>query len=250
MPSPRLDEFFATPLHWTCTVTEDRKNECNLSIWPVVLGLSGAQLGGTTGWEAHAGTSLALQVPDQWTGRIWVRVSLHSHFRPGQDGDSTCESGGCSDGLICKSNFGGPPASLIELTTSDQMDYYDVSLMDGYNLPVRVLPDDSTCSPAECLVNMLPSCPVELQTRNAVGATVACMSSCYAKLDANPTNSSNCCSGSFTTPDMCTTDGVKYYTYFHGNCPSVYASAFDDRTWNNALHTCNKKSGFTVSFCP
>ncbi|TKY44785.1 Thaumatin protein [Spatholobus suberectus] len=38
----------------------------------------------------------------------------------------------------CDGLGGAPPATLAELTLDDDRDFYDVSLVDGYNLPVAV----------------------------------------------------------------------------------------------------------------
>jgi len=71
---PTPDLFIRPPV----AALANRRNECTQSLWPVVLSTSNAQVGGLTGWEAVSGSSLALQVPDTWTGRIWVRGVLMS----------------------------------------------------------------------------------------------------------------------------------------------------------------------------
>jgi hypothetical protein len=80
-------------------------------------------------------------------------------------GPNSCRDGGCNGGLECDTHTGTgvPPASLAEFTlsASDGLDYYDVSLVDGYNLPVRI---DNTagCGVASCPVvsNPTPASPL------------------------------------------------------------------------------------------
>ncbi|KAG5011417.1 hypothetical protein JHK86_023678 [Glycine max] len=51
-------------------------------------------------------------------------------------GSGTCITGDCGGKLKCDGVGGAPPASLAEFTLDSQEgDFYDVSLVDGYNLP-------------------------------------------------------------------------------------------------------------------
>jgi hypothetical protein len=122
-----------------------------------------------------------------------------------------------------------PPASLAEWTLSaaDGQDYYDVSLVDGYNLPMRIS-NNKGCPVAECAVDLGPNCPDQLKGPfDGNNFPVGCKSACVANLDGNPTNSANCCSGSHDTPATCPSSGVAHYDYFHSNCPNAYAYAYD-----------------------
>ena len=65
-------------------------------------------------------------------------------------------------------------------------DFYDVSLVDGYGLPVRISPSSSACHVAECSVDLGPSCPDALKGPfDANGFPLGCKSACYANLDGN-----------------------------------------------------------------
>ncbi|KAG4990108.1 hypothetical protein AAZX31_09G003500 [Glycine max] len=56
-------------------------------------------------------------------------------------GSGTCITGDCGGKLKCDGVGGAPPASLAEFTLDSQEgDFYDVSLVDGYNLPVSIFP--------------------------------------------------------------------------------------------------------------
>ncbi|KAG9087063.1 hypothetical protein FRC06_002752, partial [Ceratobasidium sp. 370] len=133
-----------------------------------------------------------------------------------------------------------PPATLAEFTlspTDDAFDYYDVSLVDGFNLPVKIQPTGG-CPVADCPVDLVAQCPYQLGGPNQpyVG-TIGCMSPCQANVDGNQANSPNCCSGSFSTPETCPSSGVAYYSYFKGNCPNSWVYAFDEAS-GTALWTC------------
>jgi hypothetical protein len=55
---------------------------------------------------------------------------------------------------------GVPPATLAEFTLSSNPsipDNYDVSLVDGYNLPMRV-ETDKGCPVGSCTVDLGPNC--------------------------------------------------------------------------------------------
>lgn len=83
-----------------------------------------------------------------------------------------------------------PPVSLAEFTLDgwQGQDYYDVSLVDGYNLPLAIIPIDGTfkkvgggkydCNKAGCNSDINAHCPAELSLKNGAGATVACKSAC------------------------------------------------------------------------
>ena len=65
-------------------------------------------------------------------------------------------------------------------------DYYDVSVVDGYGLPVRIRPSASACHVAECPVDLGPSCPDALKGPfDSNGFPLGCKSACEANLDGN-----------------------------------------------------------------
>jgi len=75
------------------------------------------------------------------------------------EGEQTCQTGGCEEGLICQSNFTGAPASVAEFSFAEIGDFYNcssirvpqssklrwltaskptiVNMIDGYNVNVR-----------------------------------------------------------------------------------------------------------------
>ncbi len=95
---------------------------------------------------------------------------------------------------------GVPPATLAEFTLSGAggKDYYDVSLVDGYNLPIKITPSISSCHTASCSVDLGPNCPAGLKGPfDSSGFPVGCKSDCL--VDPNPGNSPSCCSGQYNT---------------------------------------------------
>ena len=76
-------------------------------------------------------------------------------------GPNSCLTGGCNGGLECDPHTGTgvPPASVAEwtLSSSDGNDYYDVSLVDGYDLPMRI-DNNVGCGVAKCAVDLGPNC--------------------------------------------------------------------------------------------
>ncbi|KAF7291160.1 Osmotin, thaumatin-like protein [Mycena indigotica] len=231
------------------------KNNCGFTIWPAMftdLNAGSAAPEQTTGWEAPAGHSVSFGVPDNWTaGRIWGRTDCDFSVNPGP---TSCSTGGCNDGLVCNINNGTgvPPATVAEFTLSGggTTDNYDVSLVDGSNLPVEIT-NNVGCPIPSCPVDLNPNCPSELQHRNANGNVVGCLTACAANLDGNQADSPNCCSGSHNQPETCPPEGVTDYSYFKGNCPNSYAYAFDEGS-GTALWYCdsNLRADYTVTFCP
>lgn len=57
-------------------------------------------------------------------------------------GKGTCLTGDCGGVLHCNGAGGDPPASLAEITLdgANGDDFYDISLVDGYNLPLSMTP--------------------------------------------------------------------------------------------------------------
>ncbi|KAG1748313.1 thaumatin [Suillus paluster] len=224
-------------------------NACPFTIWYMFTG-SGTLPSHTTGWEATEGTAVTFQVPSGWTaGRIWGRRDCDFSTNPGPN---SCLDGGCNGGLVCSTGTGTgvPPATLAEFTLgSGGVDYYDVSLVDGYNLPVSIT-NNVGCGVPSCPVDLGPNCPAPLKgPYDSTGFPVGCKSACEANLDGNPSNSRNCCTGQYNTHATCPSSGVEYYSYFKDNCPNAYAYAYDDTT---SLFTCSSSLNavFTITFCP
>lgn len=74
-----------------------------------------------------------INTPDDWAGRFWARTGCHF-------GRGRCDTGDCGDSVECSGRGGAPPATLAEFTFNGYAgdDFYDVSLVDGFNVPISV----------------------------------------------------------------------------------------------------------------
>ncbi|KIY48097.1 Osmotin, thaumatin-like protein [Fistulina hepatica ATCC 64428] len=224
-------------------------NNCDYTVWPAIYTGSGTGPDYATGWEADAGSSVSFSVPDDWTaGQIWGRTECD--FSEVQ-GPTSCATGGCNGGLECDTSGGTgvPPATLAEFTLdADSVDYYDVSVADGFNVPLAIT-NNVGCSSASCPVDLNTDCPSVLQYLDSSGNIVGCESACEADLDDDPTNSANCCTGEYDTAATCPSSGVEYYSYFKGNCPDAYAYVYDEPT-SPLICVASLDADFTITFCP
>ncbi|KAI1789072.1 Osmotin thaumatin-like protein [Ganoderma leucocontextum] len=230
-------------------------NKCSYTVWPGLftdLNVGTAVPDQPTGWEQTSGQTVSFTVPDNWTaGRIWGRRNCDFTTNPGPN---SCLDGGCNGGLECDkaTGTGVPPATVAEFTFagSGNQDWYDVSLVDGFNIPMSVT-NNQGCSVADCPVDLNANCPSELAgPTDSSGTVVGCKSACVAGL-GDQTNNPNCCTGTHNTAATCPTSGVQDYTFFKTNCPNSYAYAYDEAS-GTALWTCDssKAADYTVTFCP
>ncbi|KAI7881567.1 Osmotin, thaumatin-like protein [Lichtheimia hyalospora FSU 10163] len=201
-------------------------NQCNHDL----------QVGYQTNGEAYGqvmsvgeGDSTELPIEDGWAGRVWARKSCDVH---------DCTLAGAAN-----------PASLAEfkMDGAEDIDYYDVSFVDGYNLPIRIEPvdmpndqatDERHCQPTFC--NQIPVCPHDLAFyHDDTNELAGCQSACSRyKEDAY------CCTGDHNTPDTCTSN--HFARVVKKACPDVYTYPFDDAL---SVYGCQAAS-YKVTFCP
>ncbi|EOX90842.1 Pathogenesis-related thaumatin superfamily protein isoform 3, partial [Theobroma cacao] len=159
-------------------------------------------------------------------------------------GKFSCLTGDCgSSALECSGGGGIPPATLAEFTLNGAggLDFYDVSLVDGYNLPMMVSPQGGTggnCTSAGCAAYLNGDCPLELKVVDGTEG-VACKSACDALGDPK-----YCCSGAYATPNTCKPSS--YSEFFKTACPTAYSYAYDDGT---STFTC-AGADYVITFCP
>ena len=89
-----------------------------------------------TGWVLRPGDRVTVIVPNHWNGRFWGRTGCVFH-----GGRGHCQTGDCAGRFQCK-GWGTIPATLAEydLDAWDNLDFYDVSMVDGSNLPMYINP--------------------------------------------------------------------------------------------------------------
>ncbi|KAG5123626.1 hypothetical protein JHK82_030363 [Glycine max] len=166
-------------------------NKCDHTVWPGILGAP--QLG-STGFELAKGGSKSFQAPTGWSGRFWGRTGCQFDG----SGKGTCVTADCGSGEVnCNGAGASPPATLAEFTLGNgSMDYYDVSLVDGYNLPMMVVArgGSGSCAATGCGEDLNQRCPSELRVEGGD----ACQSACGAF--GKP---EYCCNGAFSNPSTC-----------------------------------------------
>ncbi|EXB75914.1 hypothetical protein L484_022591 [Morus notabilis] len=152
------------------------KNNCAYTIWPGTLTGGGKPQLPSTGFELGPGASQTLDVPDGWSGRFFARTGCSA-----SSGKFSCDTADCGSGQMACSGAGAiPPATLVELTLAENggQDFYDVSLVDGFNLPVALALQggSSGCQSTSCPANVNAVCPPELAMKRPDGAIIACKS--------------------------------------------------------------------------
>ncbi|KAH0692136.1 hypothetical protein KY285_019233 [Solanum tuberosum] len=218
------------------------KNNCPHKIWPATQ--SGTDEGAAipTGFRLASRGTKKFDIPNPWSGRIWAR---HLCSYSGQN--FTCLSGDCRSGSIeCDGAGGTPPATLVQFTianTSDEKDFYSVSIVDGFNLPVSVTPiNRPDCGIADCLVNLKDAhCgdQVELEVRDQNETVIGCKSGCSAF-----NRDDLCCTGAYNSPQTCKPS--IYSLTLKKLCDKAITYPYDDET----LFTCSGGANYKITFCP
>ncbi|XP_026413670.1 thaumatin-like protein [Papaver somniferum] len=214
-------------------------NNCRESIWPGILGSSGHSSVGGGGFHLNFGEEVVLNVPDRWSGRIWGRQGCSFN----RIGEGTCNTGDCAGLLQCKGASGMPPATVVEMTlgtSNSPLHYYDVSLVDGFNLPVSMVPvgGGAGCGVAGCELDLNLCCPSALEVKRG-GKVVGCKSACLAMKSAK-----YCCTGDYANPKDC--KPTLFAHLFKAICPRAYSFAYDD---SSSLHKC-RAPRYVITFCP
>ncbi|KAJ9546193.1 hypothetical protein OSB04_025900 [Centaurea solstitialis] len=216
-------------------------NNCPFTIWPATLSGAGTTPLPTSGFQLNSGQSVQIPTTPKWSGRVWARTGCSFDA----SGVGKCETADCGGKMECGGMGATPPASLFEITIGgyDNLDYYDVSFVDGYNLPIVVVPRSTSggCNATGCASDINMGCPKELQVvgGDGGGGVIACNSACGAfGIDQY------CCSGQYANPNTC--QPSYYSSIFKRACPRAYSYAFDDGT---STFTCNAYE-YAIIFCP
>ncbi|WVZ56202.1 hypothetical protein U9M48_006770 [Paspalum notatum var. saurae] len=216
-------------------------NRCTATVWPGIQSNAGSSRLDPTGFVLPAGTSRAVPAPSGWSGRVWARTGCAQDA----SGKVTCATGDCGSGsLECNGQNAATPATLAEFTLAGiggGNDFYDVSLVDGYNLPLLIEPAGAatgatTCAAAGCAADLNARCPAELRAEGGAGCRSAC--DAFGKPEY-------CCSGAYANPGTCRP--TVYSQVFKSACPAAYSYAYDDPT---STFTCAGGRDYTITFCP
>ncbi|CAN0872009.1 PR5-like receptor kinase [Linum grandiflorum] len=231
--------LLSTAASRTLTIT----NECDQTIWPFIsnLAASTTQLS-TTGFSLEINEVRNVSTPSSWNGRIWGRTHCTTDSATG---NFSCLTGDCGSGKMAECSRGGsiPPTTLVEFSfdaINAGQDFYYVSLVDGFNLPVLVSPHGGSghnCSQTGCVVDLNGDCPADLKVTTPVGETVGCKSACVASQQ----------------PLYCCIDGPAtcqpstYSLAVKKSCSRVFTSPYDDAT---NIFTCPSPDSYSITFCP
>ncbi|KAK9085747.1 LOW QUALITY PROTEIN: hypothetical protein Sjap_026158 [Stephania japonica] len=166
--------------------------------------------------------------PNTGGARIWARTNCNFD----DSGCGHCETGNCV--LECR-GYGQPPNTLAEyaLNQFNNLDFFDISLIDGFNVPMDFSPTGSGCRGIRSGADINGQCPGDLR------APEGCNNPCAVyKTDQF------CCTGSFNRDDCPPTDKSRF---FKDRCRDAYSYPKDDRC---STFICPGGTNYRVVFCP
>ncbi|CAG7900718.1 unnamed protein product [Brassica rapa] len=122
----------------------------------------------------NGGYSTTFTVVNQCNYTVWPGLLSGAGTAPFQNpttGKFTCVTGDCGSSKIeCSGAGGKPPATIAEFTLNgaSNLDFFDISLVDGYNIPVTIVPYGGAagvgkCMAAGCAADLNVVCPPQLK---------------------------------------------------------------------------------------
>ncbi len=209
-----------------------------LAAWP-------GSIAGRTGWKVRPATGGSFEVRAGWGARVWGRTGCHFHAGRGR-----CRTGDCDGRFQCRGP-GKTPATLAEfnLDSFAGLDFYDVSMVDGSNLPIYVrlihgeaeksIDANGCLRPGVCTSEV--RCPRALRVPRGSRHPVACASPC-ARFGTNR----YCCRGRFAAHcSPARTWPVDYAKVFKRAEPFAFSWSGDDA---NSVFTCKGACDYEVVF--
>ncbi|XP_075642581.1 protein P21-like [Castanea sativa] len=193
---------------------------CPFTVWAAAVPSGGKRL--------NLGESWPLDVNASTKGaRIWARTKCNFDG----SGRFKCQTSDCGGLLHCKA-YGATPNTLAEfaLNQYQNLDYFDISLVDGFNVPMEFSPTSGGCTKGiSCTTDINRHCPAKLKVQGG------CNNPC-TRFKTNE----YCCYSRSCGPTI-------YSKFFKDRCPSAYSYPKDDAT---SLFTCNGGTNYKVVFCP
>ena len=213
--------FLLLPLLFVVShaATFDIVNQCSFTVWAAAVPGGGRQLDPSQTWTINVN-------PGTTGGRVWARTDCSFDG----SGSGSCQTGDCGGLLECQA-YGTPPNTLAEfaLNQFQNLDFVDISLVDGFNVPMDFSPTSGDCRGIRCSADINGQCPAELR------APGGCNNPCTV----------------FKTDEYCCTSGscgpTNYSMFFKNNCPDAYSYPKDDAT---STFTCPGGTNYRVVFCP
>ncbi|KAK4874357.1 hypothetical protein RN001_013717 [Aquatica leii] len=165
-------------------------------IWVGIQGNPGHANLNNGGLSLNQNEQKIVNAPDNWAGRVWARTWCDPNT-------NHCQTGDCGNKFECFGSGGVPPVTLVEITLrgAGNQDFYDVSLVDGYNVLASISPQNGqgNCQTVSCSFNINNQCPQDLKQIGGNGNDViACYSSCL-KYNTDV----YCCRGQYNSPQTC-----------------------------------------------
>ncbi|XP_058071701.1 thaumatin-like protein [Magnolia sinica] len=210
------------PLLTTSThaATFEIRNQCPFTVWTAAVPGGGQQLARGQSWTINVSPGTA-------GARIWGRTGCTFDA----NGRGRCQTGDCGGLLRCQ-GFGQPPNTLAEyaLRQFNNLDFFDISLVDGFNIPMDFSPVSGGCTRGiRCAADINGQCPAQLR------APGGCNNPCTVfKTDQYCCNSGSC-------------GPTDYSRFFKTRCPDAYSYPKDDKS---STFTCPSGANYRVVFCP
>ncbi|PWW71931.1 Osmotin, thaumatin-like protein [Tuber magnatum] len=250
-PSPLSTAFPSTPTR-NIKIT----NNCPEDLYPAIIGSDGTPLG-ETGFYLASNDARTVVVPSSWVGRVWARTNCTFDG----NGRGHCGTGDCDKKLVCGTTSGEKPHTIAEFTVSGYKNetYYDISTVDGYNVDMAIIPEDSAGAVLSCISRPEKGaphwCPDELLLTppkeksklffypddDIPGEYFSPCHSACSKWGRDQ----DCCAGEYDSPQRCK-PGL-YSKRIKNVCPDAYSFAYDDAL---STFTLPSGSGFEIMFCP
>lgn len=211
-------------------------NQCQQTIWVGTYGDNDFPAGGS--FRLYPDQDNTFTVIDGWTsGRVWGKTGCDEIGQNCITGDSP--PGGRTT---------LQPVTLAEFGLDKYLglDFYDISLVDGFNLPLTIRPFgvdlNDKCKSVKCGFDF-NVCPESFKQYGNNGI-VACNSACSATHEDQ-----YCCPSPPYDSSSC--HPSDYSRIFKNQCPDAYSYAFDDdsSTWACQGQS-QSSSGYEVVFCP
>ncbi|MQM19784.1 hypothetical protein Taro_052796 [Colocasia esculenta] len=202
----------------TLAATFDVVNRCSYTVWAAANPGGGRRLNPGESWTINVN-------PGTTGGRIWARTDCSFD---GRGRGRRCQTGDCGGVLNCTA-YGRPPNTLAEfaLNQFNNRDFFDISLVDGFNVPMDFSPTSGGCRGIRCSADINGQCPAVLR------APGGCNNPCTV----------------FRTNQYCCNSGncgpTNHSRFFKDRCPDAYIYATDDQTF-----TCPGGTNYRVEFCP
>lgn len=226
-----LSSFFALA---SCNHPFTVINRCSEVIWVGTFGDNDIPAGGS--FRLNPNEQRSFTAIFDWTsGRIWGKTGCDDNGR-------NCATG--------ESPVGGrttlQPVTLAEFGLDKWMgmDFYDISVVDGFNVPITITPtgtiNEPNCRLQGCNFNFA-TCPENFKEYNGNGQVIACKSACSATREPR-----YCCPAPEVPQSDC--HPSEYSENFKNQCPDAYTWAYD---YLNSDRNCrgNPVSGYEVTFC-